>query len=63
MPYCFVPVSYGIDEVAQQYETIFAALGAKTDLAPYRESAQAAIEEARASLGDLPIAVCSSAVW
>ncbi|MBR2835614.1 MAG: hypothetical protein IKE43_07910 [Coriobacteriales bacterium] len=61
MNYCFLPVSYNLAEVSGQYETIFEALGAKTDLAPYYDAVTTAIEKARAMIGDLPIAVCSSA--
>ncbi|MBQ2697682.1 MAG: oxidoreductase, partial [Clostridia bacterium] len=62
MDYRFVPVSYGLKQVDQQYEEIFEMLGKRTDLTPYRKKAEEAVAKALEAVGGRRIAVGASAV-
>lgn len=62
IPYLFLPVSYHVETVDEQYKTLLAALGIQADLQPDRERALRAVRSARQVIGDRPLAVDSSAV-
>lgn len=62
IPYSFVPVSYDINQVSEQYENIFSTIGCRTDLREFQMDAENSIKEVRLLIGDSPIAVGSSAV-
>ncbi|WP_085832422.1 nitrogenase component 1 [Clostridium merdae] len=66
IPYRFFPVSYDMDDVAEQYQQIQDFLKPKQaqyfDFTEDRQAAQAAIERAVKKLGKLPIILDSSAV-
>lgn len=62
--YCFVPVSYDLDEVDLQYRMIMEMIkpGASVDLSLWRESAVQTIERVQNIIGNVPISIDSSAV-
>lgn len=62
IPFCFVPVSYDLAQIHQQYEDIFAMVGRRADMMPYRKAAEASIRETLALIGHRAVAVGSSAV-
>jgi hypothetical protein len=62
IPYLFLPVSYHVETVDEQYKTLLAELGIQADLRLDRERALHAVRSARQVIGDRPLAVDSSAV-
>ena len=69
IPFVFLPVSYRLEQIGRNYETMLAALGgadgARHDSVFLRQQegrARAKIAEALAAAGDLPIVVDNSAV-
>lgn len=63
-PFAFLPVSYRMDEIKEQYHTLMTALGKATDdfdLGPYEQATREAINRALAAVGDAPIVVDRSA--
>lgn len=62
IPWLDVPVSYSVEQVARDYQTIADALGRPLpDLAPWRERTEAAVARARERVGNTPVVVDSSA--
>ncbi|MDR1021515.1 MAG: nitrogenase component 1 [Synergistaceae bacterium] len=66
IPYAFLPVSYRLEKIAQNYEALSGALGisgsATLVLGPAEDMAKAKIAEARSAAGDIPVIVDNSAV-
>ncbi len=61
IPYCFAPVAYGLDTIAQTYRTLEEFLGVELCPERYREEAQEAIRSYQHALGPLSVAVGSTA--
>ncbi|MBQ7971888.1 MAG: oxidoreductase [Lachnospiraceae bacterium] len=67
MSYCFVPVSYRIEQIEQDYEHMYEELRkpgtnpGKMDFTIYKEDALKKIEEAKSVIKDMPIIVDASA--
>ncbi|MDO9522379.1 MAG: nitrogenase component 1 [Methanocorpusculum sp.] len=62
MEFRFVPVSYDIIQIREQYEEIFSMLSARCELEEYEKRAREAINKAKDAVGKKPIAVGASAV-
>ncbi len=62
MEFRFVPVSYDIIQIREQYEEIFLMLSARCDLEEYEKRVREAITKAKDVVGKKPIAVGASAV-
>lgn len=65
-PHLFLPVSYRLEEIEQQYKKLTEWLKKDSsetmDLTPYIERTKKSIERAREAVGDMPIIVDASAV-
>lgn len=66
VPYAFLPVSYRMEVIAENYEKMAQTFAKEKDVqfnfVPYKQAAYAAIERARKAVGDTPIIVDASAV-
>jgi len=60
IPYCFAPVAYGIETIAQNYRTLGEFLGVTLHTERYCEEAQAAIQHYQQTLGPLTVAIDST---
>lgn len=63
IPYIEVPVTYDLDEIANDYRKIESAIGEKMSSGPdaYRKEAEHAIKKALNHIGNIPVIVDSSA--
>ncbi|TCL60883.1 nitrogenase molybdenum-iron protein alpha/beta subunit [Hydrogenispora ethanolica] len=61
IPFCFTPVVYGLEAIAKGYQDMAEFLGCRLETECYRREAVDAIAAARARLGPLKLAVCSTA--
>lgn len=64
MPNVFMPVSYRIEDILQEYRDLFDVLGLSYDeqfFQPYIDEVQKSIEETRKVVGDFPIVVDTTA--
>jgi len=62
MDFCFVPVSYDLVQIKEQYEQIFTMLSTRCSLDEYESRAEAAIRKALLVVRNRPVAVGASAV-
>ncbi|MBT9165808.1 MAG: Light-independent protochlorophyllide reductase subunit B [Chloroflexi bacterium] len=61
IPFCFAPVAYGLETIAQTYHTLGEFLGVELCTERYREEAEEAINSYQSALGPLSVAVGSTA--
>ena len=61
IPFCFTPVAYGLDTIAQTYGALEKFLGVNLNTEAFYEEARETVEEYRRALGPLKVAVGSTA--
>lgn len=61
IPFCFVPVSYNLSTIEQQYRIIAEATGSSLDLSNHKREASEQIEAAKNIIGDMPISIDAGA--
>ncbi|MDR1404372.1 MAG: nitrogenase component 1 [Candidatus Methanoplasma sp.] len=60
IPFVFLPVSYDMDEIGDQYSKLFSAIGSETDLSEYVAETQKEIDRTKMAVGDRTVAVSTS---
>ena len=60
IPYCFIPVTYGLERITQSYQKLGEFLGVSLNVKQYHLKAQDDIESYRRRLGPLTVAVGQS---